>query len=261
MTLQHRNSRDFLNLVATKEKAGAQWWKIVNKKADEPATLMIYDEIGYWGLTAQDLIAQVSEISGPLNVHINSPGGEVFEGKAIYTYLADRGDVAVTVTSLAASIASVIAMAADPGQLFISKHAQMMIHDAWGACMGNASDMRELADLMDKLSNSIAGIYADRTGLSVDHWRDLMKAETWFDDQEAVNAGLADKVLDPKAAQDSSRAPSLNTKKPPTEATESAPASDTDNCTDDDEFAALAEALQDDNEFAALAAALGKVDR
>jgi ATP-dependent protease ClpP protease subunit len=167
------------------------WYRIVNK-ADAPAEVMIYDEIGYVGVTAQDFIKDLAAINGPIDLHLNTPGGEVFDGMAIYNYLAQRGGVTVYIDSLAASIGSVIAMAGDP--VIIAKTGQMMIHDGFGMAIGNAADMRELADLLDKTSNNIAQVYADRTGKPAGEWRDLMRAETWFSAQETVDAGLADRI-------------------------------------------------------------------
>jgi ATP-dependent protease ClpP protease subunit len=120
----------------------------------------------------------------------------VFDGIAIYQALKNHEDgiVRVVVDSLAASIGSVIAMAADPGQLIIGKNASLMIHDGFGMGIGNAGDLRELADLLDKTSDNIASIYAERTGLPSAQWREAMLAETWYVGQEAVDAGLADFV-------------------------------------------------------------------
>ena len=125
-------------------------------------------------------------------MHLNSPGGEVFDGIAIYQYLSGRGDVTTYVDSLAALIASVIAMAGT--EIVMGRNASVMIHDGFGLCIGNAADMREQADLLDRVSANIASIYADRTGKPVDDWRTAMLAETWYIGQEAVDAGLADRL-------------------------------------------------------------------
>jgi ATP-dependent protease ClpP protease subunit len=171
--------------------AGHNDWYRIRNQAGNPVQLHIYDEIGYFGITAQDLVRDLAENEGPLEVHLNSPGGEVFDGIAIYNTLRLR-EPTIIVDSLAASIASVIAMAAAPGKLIISKNAQMMIHDGHGMAIGNAQDMRELADLLDKTSNNIASIYAERTGKTEAHWRQIMKEEAWYTGQEAIDAGLAD---------------------------------------------------------------------
>jgi ATP-dependent protease ClpP protease subunit len=176
-------------------RAGRADWFRIQAKAEGPAQLHIYDEIGYFGVTAADMLAELSNVKGDLEVHLNTPGGEVFDGIAIFNALKQReGIVRIVIDSLAASIGSVIAMAADPGNLIISKNASMMIHDGFGMGIGNAKDLRELADLLDKTSDNIASIYADRTGQPVSQWREAMLAETWYVGREAVDAGLADFV-------------------------------------------------------------------
>lgn len=173
-------------------------WFTVTNKADEatgPIVAHIYDEIGMWGVSAQDFMSELQAHDGDLELHINSPGGDIFDGIAIYNVMKQRsGLVSVIIDGLAASAASFIAQAASEGQLFISPHAQMMIHDGFAMAIGNAKDMRETADLLDKASDNIATIYAERTGRDASYWRNLMRAETWFSDQEAVDAGLADAI-------------------------------------------------------------------
>jgi ATP-dependent protease ClpP protease subunit len=178
------------------------WFAISNKKAvDGPALVHIYDEIGQYGIGATEFIKDLGKVKGDIELHLNSPGGEVFDGLAIYNALRQHQDgiVQIVIDSLAASIASVIAMAADPGNLWIADTASLMMHDGFGACMGSAADMRSLADVLERQSQNIAGIYAARAGRTAKYWRDLMTANgadgTWFLGQEAVDAGLADFVL------------------------------------------------------------------
>jgi ATP-dependent protease ClpP protease subunit len=181
------------------------WYQIKASSAGAPTELRIYDEIGFFGITAEDLIKDLDAAGpGDLDVHIHCPGGDVFEALAIYNALCQRdGMVRVTVDSLAASAASFIAQAADPGELFIAKSASIMIHDAFGFGIGNSGDMRELADLLDEQSDNIAGIYAERSGLPVAQWREAMRAESWYLGQAAVDAGLADAVQKTKKPKSS----------------------------------------------------------
>lgn len=175
---------------------GRRWYAINSVSVDE-ATVNIYDEIGFWGVTAQDFADDVTKLtSRVLNVHINSPGGEVFDGLAIMNTLRQHpAEVRVFVDGLAASAASFIAVgAAAPGHLNIARNAEMMIHDAMGWAVGNAAEMRDLADRLDKVSDNIADVYAQRAGGDVATWRAAMKAETWYTGAEAVAAGLADRV-------------------------------------------------------------------
>lgn len=173
--------------------------RIVNEDTDT-AEVWLYDYIdswgGYWGISANEVVEQLAQITAPrIDVHINSPGGEVFEGIAIKRALAAHpADVYVCVDSLAASIASVIAMAGDT--IGIDESAFMMIHDASGFCYGNAADMTSMADLLDKISGTIAATYASRAGGEADEWRERMLAETWFTADEAIASGLADELLD-----------------------------------------------------------------
>lgn len=190
-----RSTRRLQNLVGTLPR----WWKIENKAAvGGPAIVSIYDEIGGpYGMTAADFLSEMREINGDIEMHINSPGGDVFDGIAIYNQLRaaqKKGTVHIVVDGLAASAASFIAQAASPGHLEMAPHSQMMIHDGFALGMGNAADMLELAAQLDKASDNIAAIYADRTGKPAAHWRELMRAETWLSDWEAVECGLADRV-------------------------------------------------------------------
>jgi len=175
-------------------------WYDIQNKASGPTEVWLYDDIGMFGVSANDFVADLNKISGDVSVHLNSQGGEVFDGLAIYNALAQRtGTVSVTVDALAASIASVIAMAASPGHLSIANNGSMMIHEAHTAGIGNAQDMKKMSDRLDSASNTIASIYSERSGQPAEQWREAMKEETWFSAQEAVAAGLADKILPSRA--------------------------------------------------------------
>jgi ATP-dependent protease ClpP protease subunit len=191
-TRPFRTTRQIVNL----RQGRNDWYRIqASASADGPNKLYIYDEIGYFGVTASDMVADLAGVKGDLEVHLNTPGGDVFEGVAIYEQLSQRdGLVRVLVDGLAASAGSIIAMAADPGNLIIAPNASMMIHEGFSMGVGDARDMRKLADLLDEQSANIANIYAARTGQPADHWRDQMLAETWYVGQKAVDAGLADFV-------------------------------------------------------------------
>lgn len=170
------------------------WFKIQNNAGTGVAQIHVYDEIGYYGVTASDFVAQLSALDAQdIELHLNSPGGEIFDGVAIYNALRSHpANVTTYVDSLAASIASVIALAGD--KVVMAPHSEMMIHNASGLCIGNASDMRGLADMLDRQSDKIAGIYAERAGGTVNQWRKAMDAESWYSAKEAVAAGLADEV-------------------------------------------------------------------
>jgi ATP-dependent protease ClpP protease subunit len=173
------------------------WFTIVNF-ADQPnrAAIYIFEEIGYWGIDAYGFVRQISDLNVEfLDVYINSPGGEVDDGVAIFNALrGHRAFVTTYVVGLAASAASFIALAGD--KVCISEFGQLMIHDAMGFQFGNAGEMRSFADLLDRYSDNIAGIYAQKSGGTTEQWRELMRAETWFTGGEAVEAGLCDEVHD-----------------------------------------------------------------
>lgn len=157
----------------------------------------VYDDIGdigwFGGISAQDFAAQVSGIKGALEVHINSGGGDVFDGVAIGNAIRNHpGDVTTVNDGIAASIASVIFQA---GKKRIAQAGSMvMIHDAFGGCMGDAADMAKMSETLSKVSDNIASIYASRAGGTAESWRAEMLTEKWYTAEETVAAGLADEV-------------------------------------------------------------------
>lgn len=143
-------------------------------------------------------MAEVSTIPGDIELHLNSPGGDVFDGIAIFNQLKAaqaRGTVSIVVDGLAASAASFIMMAASPGQLRMCPNARAMIHDGFGMAIGNAADMREMADLLDDASDNIASMYAARTGKPAAYWRAKMQTETWYSPEQAMAEGLIDGIV------------------------------------------------------------------
>lgn len=168
-------------------------WRLTGADTDKPK-MYVYDVIGGWDMDASSFVQAVHAVQAPaMDLHVNSPGGFVFDAVAMFEAL--RGSPAavdVHVDGLAASAASFLAMAGD--SVDIAKGGRMMIHDAAGGSWGNAADMREMADLLDSVSGDIAGFYADKAGGSPEMWRTAMLAETWYSADQAVDAGLADKV-------------------------------------------------------------------
>jgi ATP-dependent Clp endopeptidase proteolytic subunit ClpP len=188
----HKTARQAF-LTKMKAERKDKGYKFQNLNSDRPE-VYIYDEIGAWGITALDFVNELQSLKAEaFDLHISSPGGEVFDGLAIYNaILSHKADVTVYVDGLAASAASFIAMAGN--KVVIAKNAEMMIHDAMGLVIGNASDMAEMITTLDRLSDNIASIYADKAGGTADQWRSLMKEERWYNAQEAVESGLADEV-------------------------------------------------------------------
>nr|WP_289237724.1 head maturation protease, ClpP-related [Acinetobacter baumannii] len=159
------------------------------------------DPIGYdwWtetGVTAKRISAALRSLNGAdVVVNINSPGGDVFEGLTIYNLLREyEGHVTVRVLGLAASAASFIAMAAD--EIQIARAGFFMIHNAWTGVWGNRNDMRETADFLEQIDETIADIYSIRTGLSIDELKAQMDKESWINGKNSVEQGFADSYLD-----------------------------------------------------------------
>lgn len=198
-----------------KNQAEQPWFRVVNADGgdEDRAEMFIYGAIGdFWGdddVTPSSFMRALRGITAStIDLHINSPGGYVFDGIAIHAALLNHAaTVEVSIDGVAASAASFVAMAGDI--ISIEKPAKMMIHDAAALTIGNADDHRDSAALLDELSDTIAGIYADRAGGTVEQWRDAMKVETWYGSAEAVAAGLADRV-----ANDGSSAEQADNKTP-----------------------------------------------
>ncbi|MFD7554121.1 head maturation protease, ClpP-related [Streptomyces sp. NPDC059835] len=182
-----------MDLQASAVVERRDWYRITNQ-AGGPVVVDIFDEIGFWGVNAAAFQRELAQVSASeITVNLSSPGGEIFEGIAIYNALRTHpANVTIRVSALAASIASVIAQAGD--RIVMLSGAQMMIHEGMGFCAGNAAEMQQMAELLDRQSANIADIYAERAGGTSEQWRERMKAETWFNAEEAVEAGLADEV-------------------------------------------------------------------
>jgi len=168
-------------------------------ESDDPGTISIYDVIGhdYWtggGFTSKRMAAALRSI-GPkdVTVAINSPGGDFFEGIAIYNLLREHpAKVKVKVMSLAASAASVIAMAGD--EITMGVGSFLMIHNAWAVVVGNRNDLDEVGAVLRQFDEAMAEIYVARSGLDAKAIGKLMDAESFIGASDAVAKGLADSV-------------------------------------------------------------------
>lgn len=177
------------------------------KNSNNELELLVYDSIGesFWGggVTAEAVKQKLNEAGdvAKITLRINSPGGDVFEASAIYSVLTQhKAKVECYVDGLAASAAFTIAMAGD--DIHISESAMMMCHNALGMCMGNGNDMREMAELLDKVSGTMRDIYSAKSGMKADEVQALMDAETWMTAAEAVEYGFADDVVKRDAEDD-----------------------------------------------------------
>lgn len=185
----------------------ARSWFSIRMAADaQQADILIYDYIGFGGVTANDFANELKSIQAKtINVRLNTPGGDVFDGLAIYNSLkSNAADIHVQVDALAASIGSIIAMAGDT--ITMAESSFLMVHNPWALVIGNAKDMRDMAATLDKVGGSLAGIYASRAKATTEQAQAWMDAETWFTAEEAKAAGLADVVLSNKQPSDEMQA-------------------------------------------------------
>lgn len=169
----------------------------------ESATLNIYDYIdSYDGINVNSVKEELKNANNkPLNIHINSNGGEVFEGFAIYNIIKQySGTKTVYIDGLAASIASVIAMAGD--KVIMNKASMMMIHNASGACYGNADDMSKVVETLKQIDLVIKDVYIAKTGLSIEKLTELMDNETFLTPNECLDYGFCDEIIDEEPSQD-----------------------------------------------------------
>jgi ATP-dependent protease ClpP protease subunit len=175
-----------------------QWYSIRNLPGDE-AEIFIYDVIGeswFGGVTANEFVRELREIkASKILLRINSPGGDVNDGIAIRNALVEHpATIETHVDGAAYSTASWVALAGS--KVVMGQHATMMIHEPHSIAIGDAETMRKEAEMLDLFGGEIAKMYAEKAGGAEGEWRDRMRAETWYDDQGAVDAGLADEVAE-----------------------------------------------------------------
>ena len=176
-------------------------WRPLAAEADGKATISVYDVIGEDsfsgdGITARRIAGALRGI-GPnaVTVNVNSPGGDMFEGLAIYNLLREHpAEVTVRVMGLAASAASIIAMAGDKIEMGLG--SMFMVHNSWGMVVGNQNDMREGAEIFAEFDAAMSEIYAARTGMDKDEIAALMNAETWIRAERAIEMGFAESTFE-----------------------------------------------------------------
>jgi len=207
------------------------WYRVQAKGS--AAEILIYDEIGMFGIGAKNFIADLKALGNvtEITLGINSPGGDVFDGVAIYNALKrHQAKITGRVDGIAASIASVILMASD--KIVMPDNTMLLIHNPWGGAIGDAEDMRDFAEALDKIKVAILAAYR-RSGKSDEELSAIMDAETWLTAEEALAGGFADEVIQSvdiaalfdlgnyQKAPDRLRAkpaPELNTRRPEEEA-------------------------------------------
>lgn len=175
----------------------AKWQPEIHAKGDDNS-INIYSTIGDYGdgqgMTPKIVSSILRKSTGAINININSPGGDFFDGVAIYNLLREyEGEVNVKVVGLAASAASIVAMAGD--NIEIAESGFFMIHNAWTLAIGNKNDFKEASDMLAKFDESMAKIYMDATGLDSKAVKKIMDGETWLTADEAIDHGFAKSVL------------------------------------------------------------------
>lgn len=180
----------------------SRWMPDVHAADDkDEATINIYDIVGedWWtgqGMTAKVVSAVLRKNKGKeITVNINSPGGDFFEGLAIYNLLKEHdAPVTVRIVGMAASAASVVAMAGTT--IKIAEAGYIMIHNAWSVCVGNKNDMRDVAETLTQFDETMAALYAKKTGMDKADISAMMDKETWISGGDAVEQGFATQFLD-----------------------------------------------------------------
>lgn len=174
-----------------------KWFNLSRAEGENKLVVYIYDVIdSFWGQSAKDFVQNViahDDIS-EIELHINSPGGSVFDGFAIYNFLRNHAaNVTTYVDGMAASIASVIALAGD--KVIVPENAYLMIHSPWMLTQGNASELLKDVEFLDKMTGTIADIYAAKTGMDREEILSLMEAETWMDGKDSLERHFADELI------------------------------------------------------------------
>ncbi|MGC4050973.1 MAG: Clp protease ClpP [Paludibaculum sp.] len=175
----------------------------VQQKDQAEATIYLYDAIGaYWGIGAKQFVDELNAITVPkIHLRINSPGGDVFEARAMSTAIrAHSAKVIAHVDGVAASCASWIALAC--AEVEIAQGAFFMVHNSWTWTIGNKADHEAAIKLLAKIDNSIARDYQEKTGKDTQQVQQWMDEETWFTADEALAAGFADRIADGEKAAD-----------------------------------------------------------
>ena len=175
------------------------WYNIKNL-SESSAEVVIYDEIGAFGIESKTFIDELAKVPKDKEIllRVNSPGGSVIDGLAIYDAIRRTPQKVTTrIEGLAASIASIIALAGD--EVIMSENSLFMIHNVWGGETGDSKDMRKAADLMDKMSSKLVSIYMAKSGKEESEIKSWMDAETWFSAEEALEAGFITSIEEPIA--------------------------------------------------------------
>jgi ATP-dependent protease ClpP protease subunit len=182
-------------MIVLKMRSNPQDWYRIEASAGSEADVWIYDEISWLGVQAEQFVRELNAVkASTIRLHINSPGGNVFDGSTIHNALRMHPAKVVThIEGLAASIASYIALAGD--EIVIADAAMVMIHDPWAITIGDADEHRKTQEVLEKVAANMAEAYAARLGVTAEDARGLMRSETWWTAREAVEVGFADAIV------------------------------------------------------------------
>lgn len=202
MKLSYRNQRnaEIISRFWNKPLDKPEWFE-VKSQTDDEAEILIYDVIGWPFVMAEDFVTKLVDLGTKnLTVRINSPGGDVFDAWAIFNAMKSyKGKITTRIESLAASAASFIALAGKEVQAY--KNAMMMIHDPWVFAWGNQYELRDSADLLEKISWNMIDAYTDNSNIGKRTIKEMMKDETWFTAKEMKENGLIDTIIESDGAK------------------------------------------------------------
>jgi len=202
MNLKYRNQKNAESAAKYWGKSldKPDWYKIENLSEDN-TEIMIYDVIGWPFNDASELVHSLAGMtSKTITVRINSPGGDVFDAVSIFNALQSHKSKVITrVEGLAASAASFLALAGK--EVHAYPNTMWMIHDPWVCVAGNQYELRDVADILEKLAGQMVDIYASNSNISKKEIKEMMKLETWFTAKEAKEKGLVDTIIDGKAVK------------------------------------------------------------
>ena len=197
MNLSYRNQKnaEAVSRFWGKPLDRPEWYKI-EASANDQAEILVYDVIGWPYNDAGDLVRYVNSLGDKdILVRLNTPGGDVFDGMAIFNSLANhKGKVTIRIEALAASMGSVLAMAGKEIQAY--SNTMMMIHDPWTYMAGNQYELRDMADLLEKISGNMLDVYTGRSKVGKREMKEIMKAETWYTAKEAKEKGFINTILE-----------------------------------------------------------------
>lgn len=203
MRLAYRTEKNAKAIAAFwgKSLEKENWFEIKSQSGENEAEILIYDVLGWPWLEAQEFVRELDGLdSKDVLVRINSPGGDVIDTMAIFNALESyKGKVTMRIESLAASSASIIALAGKEVQAY--KNAMFMIHEPWTFAFGDQYEFREVADLLEKISRNMIDIYAANSNVGKKDIKDMMKAETWFTAKEAKEKGFINTIIDGKSVK------------------------------------------------------------